>query len=315
MTPISLRSLAPSALLITLGLLPSALAHSHLAYIVINGELFHGFDPRPDQANQPNRVGWSTAAKDDGFVGPVNYTTPEITCHLNGAPAPAHAPVRAGDNIHVQWNGWPFGHQGPVLSYLAPCTNTQDGCVSVNKTSLLWTKIDDSSPALISQKDGPPGNWASHVMISNNNTWTVHIPSGLKPGPYVLRHEAIALHYAKGANGAQNYPLCMNLWVEPPAASTKEIKPFTLDNFKATEFYRANDPGIHVDIFQSLTAYAVPGPTVAANAEPVPHERQSMYVLRGEGTPVRVVGTTTVPFVVRRTAGVEVRKEGREFRG
>lgn len=216
MTRIPLRLLAPSALLAGVGFLPCATAHSHLAYIIINGELYHGFDPRPGIVNQPDRVAWSSTNTEDNFVGPVNYTTPDIICHLDGASTPAHAPVRAGDKIHVQWNGWPQSHVGPILSYLAPCEGTSDGCGSVDKTKLGWTKIDNSDTVMVDQ----PRQWSTDVMISNNNSWTVHVPSGLAPGPYVLRHETIALHFAKDLDMAQNYPLCMNLWVEAPAPAS-----------------------------------------------------------------------------------------------
>jgi hypothetical protein len=58
-------------------------------------------------------------------------------------------------------------------------------------------------------------DWGSDLLIKNNNTWTVRIPSDIKPGKYVVRHELIALHFGmtgnpKGAgtpsSGAQLYP-------------------------------------------------------------------------------------------------------------
>ncbi|KAK0711959.1 glycosyl hydrolase family 61-domain-containing protein [Lasiosphaeris hirsuta] len=289
-------------------LLPAAaLAHSHLAYIIINGSLFHGFDPVPGRApgNAADRVGWSSSNTDDGFVGPVNYTAPAIACHLDGASTAAHAPVRAGDNIHVQWNGWPVGHPGPVLSYLAPCAGTADGCGSVDKTALAWTKIDDSSPVLIDPVGvgggGPAGTWATNVLIANNNSWIVNVPVGLRPGPYVLRHEMIALHFAAKKGGAQNYPLCINLWVEPPADEGKVVVPLVLGGVRAAELYKEEDPGIWVDVFKTMTTYVVPGPAVAAGASPVPHSLQARSVPLRDGTPVRVTGTMTVPFVVKGT--------------
>ncbi|KAK0639518.1 glycoside hydrolase, partial [Cercophora newfieldiana] len=275
------------------------LAHSNLAFIIINGSFYPGFDPRPGRINAPARIGWSSANPDAGYVGPSNFSTPEIACHLSGASTPAHAPVRAGQTIHVQWNGWPYNHPGPILSYLAPCAGTEDGCLSVNKSQLLWTKIDASEPALIGQGEGPPGQWASHVMIRNNNSWSVRVPSGVKAGPYVLRHEAIALHFAKEKGGAQHYPLCMNLWVtegekEEAGAGAGE---FRMDEgVSATGLYRAEDPGIWVDVFKAMTTYVVPGPTVAVGAEPVGHAEQRRSESVRDGTPVRVVGTRTVPW-------------------
>ncbi|KAG7291087.1 hypothetical protein NEMBOFW57_001097 [Staphylotrichum longicolle] len=256
-----------TTLLTLLTLAPPALSHSHLAHILVNGNLYHGFDPRPNQSNYPSRVAWSTGATDDGFVTPANYSHPDIICHTAGVSPPAHAPVRAGDRVHVQWNGWPVGHIGPVLSYLAPCgglKGSDTGCTGVDKTELRWTKVDDGLPAMELKKGagengGIPGQmWATDVMIAANNSWQVEIPKGLKSGPYVLRHETIALHFAGKKGGAQNYPLCVNLWVEGGDGGMK------MDGFDARGFYKESDPGVLLNVSAGLKSYVVPGPTVAA---------------------------------------------------
>ncbi|KAK4160383.1 glycosyl hydrolase family 61-domain-containing protein [Cladorrhinum sp. PSN259] len=293
----------PSLLLSLLLSASTAVAHSHLAHILVNGVLYHGFDPRPGIVNSPDRVAWSSANIDDGFVSPHNYTTPEIICHISGASPRAHAPVKAGDKIHVQWNGWPQNHVGPILSYVAPCSGTQDGCTSVDKTALRWTKIDDSAPVLVdplgSGGGAGVGTWSTNVLISQNNSWQVEIPKGLKPGPYVLRNEIIALHFANQQDGAQNYPLCMNLWVEAPV--TPPTSTFKLDSFDARAFYKPTDAGILVTVSRSgsapLSTYVVPGPTLNAGARPVPHSLQLMQLSKTDGTPVVVTrATQTVKF-------------------
>lgn len=291
----------PSHLLAALSAATTALAHSHLAHILINGALYHGFDPRPSKPNSPSRVAWSTSNLDDGYVPSSRYTHPDIACHISGTPVPAHAPVRPGDVIHVQWNGWPRDHQAPLLSYLAPCVGTSDGCASVNKTALEWTKIDDSAPVVVDQSNGAPGTWSSHVMIARNNSWGVRVPRGTQGGAYVLRHEAIALHFAKEKGAAQSYPLCMNLWVDADEGGTtggQRVAPLDLSGgVVATELYGEEEEGILIDVFKVLTkTYKVPGPTLARGAEPVPHSEQVMSMSRTEGVPVRVVGTRTVPW-------------------
>ncbi|AEO58412.1 glycoside hydrolase family 61 protein [Thermothelomyces thermophilus ATCC 42464] len=338
MPPPRLSTLLPLLALIA----PTALGHSHLGYIIINGEVYQGFDPRPEQANSPLRVGWSTGAIDDGFVAPANYSSPDIICHIEGASPPAHAPVRAGDRVHVQWNGWPLGHVGPVLSYLAPCgglEGSESGCAGVDKRQLRWTKVDDSLPAMElvgaaggaggeddgsgsdgsgsggSGRVGVPGQrWATDVLIAANNSWQVEIPRGLRDGPYVLRHEIVALHYAAEPGGAQNYPLCVNLWVEGGDGSME------LDHFDATQFYRPDDPGILLNVTAGLRSYAVPGPTLAAGATPVPYAQQNISSARADGTPVIVTRSTeTVPFTAAptpaETAEAKGGRYGRNFRG
>lgn len=315
-----LPTLAPSLLLF----LPTLVsAHSHIAYVLINNVHYHGYDPSGRTTNPPNGVVWPNRAIDDGFVPPSNYSTSDIICHREGRPAQAHAPVHAGDKIHVQWNGWPVSHKGPIMSYLASCAghNTTDGCASVDKTQLRWTKIDNSSPGFINMTGGIPGKWATDQLIANNNSWLVGIPSSLAPGPYVLRNEIIALHYANTQDGAQNYPNCVNLWVEPPAGKVVSIiegggrgpvrtvstmpagytGPVNMlaptQGVPATQLYKSNDPGVAIDIYRTLTTYVIPGPTVVPWAEPVPVAAQrKVSEPLTTGTPVRLVGTQTVPW-------------------
>ncbi|KAL0472934.1 endo-1,4-beta-glucanase [Neurospora intermedia] len=296
-------------LLASCALFSQALAHSHILYLIINGQQYRGFNPHAPDAIT-NSIGWSTSAVDDGFVTPFNYSSPDIICHRDGKPAKAHAPVKAGDKIQIQWNGWPQSHKGPVLSYLSPCANTTDGCASVDKRKLSWTKIDDSSPVLLDEKGGPPGRWATDVLIAQNNTWLLGLPNDLEPGPYVLRHELIALHYANLKNGAQNYPQCVNLWVEVPGSKTATVGKEELvvagqkEGVPATALYKATDPGVAIDIYTTLSTYVIPGPTLAPEAKPVPVPEQGLKsTITAVGTPVVVTrATSTVPMLNGKTA-------------
>jgi hypothetical protein len=59
-------------------------------------------------------------------------------------------------------------------------------------------------------------SWGTDALIANNNTRTVTIPSNIKPGMYVVRHDIIGLHFAwmenaeKKTSGAQPYPTCLS---------------------------------------------------------------------------------------------------------
>jgi cellulase len=46
-------------------------------------------------------------------------------------------------------------------------------------------------------------NFATDVIAKTQQWSGVRIPRSLKPGAYLLRHEAIALHAAKDIGGAQ----------------------------------------------------------------------------------------------------------------
>lgn len=85
------------------------------------------------------------------------------------------------------------------------------------------------------------------------------IPPSIATGNYVLRHEIIALHASGSANGAQNYPQCVNLAVK----SSGTAKPAGV---AATTFYKATDPGILFDLYGSFTNYTIPGPALYSAA-------------------------------------------------
>jgi cellulase len=104
-----------------------------------------------------------------------------------------------------------------------------------------------------------PGTWVTDTMIANNNTWTVQIPSDIATGNYVLRHEIIALHAAGQANGAQDYPQCINLAI----TGTGTAKPAGV---LGTNLYKATDPGIKFDLYGSFSTYTIPGPALYTGA-------------------------------------------------
>ena len=159
--------------------------------------------------------------------------------------------------------------QGPVLDYLAPCNGD---CQNVNKSSLEFFKIDGKG---LIDGSSPPGFWADDELIANGNGWLVQIPEDIKPGNYVLRHEIIALHEGFNQNGAQLYPQCFNLQITGSGTVEPEGTP-------ATELYSPTDPGILVDIYNPLSTYVVPGPTLIPQAVEI---EQSSSAVTATGTP------------------------------
>ena len=139
------------------------------------------------------------------------------------------------------------------IDYLANCGGN---CKTVDKTTLEFFKID--GVGLIDDAT-VPGTWASDQLIANNNSWTVTIPSDIAPGNYVLRHEIIALHSAGTVDGAQNYPQCLNIEVTGSGTATPS-------GVLGTALYTETDPGIEINIYQSLSTYIVPGPTLYSGA-------------------------------------------------
>jgi lytic cellulose monooxygenase (C1-hydroxylating) len=203
----------------------------------------------PYETNPPDSIGWTESATDLGFVSPDAYAGGDIICHKSATNAKATATVSAGGTVTMEWNTWPSSHKGPVIDYLAPCNGA---CSTVDKTSLEFFKIDEQG--LISDTTSP-GTWASDKLISNNNSWVITIPTGIASGPYVLRHEMIALHSAGSTGGAQNYPQCINIEV---TGGGSDVPAGTLGE----ALYKETDPGILVNIYTTGLSYTIPGPAL-----------------------------------------------------
>jgi hypothetical protein len=231
-----------STLVALLAAVSSVAAHGHISQVIVGGTVYPGAVPGTNNAAS---VGWYANNLDNGFVEPNSASSPDIACHKSARAATAFAKVTAGQSIKLQWNTWPDSHKGPVIDYLAP--------FNTNAGSLSFAKI--AQKGLISGSN--PGNWAADELVRNGNSWTVTIPSNTAPGQYVLRHEIIALHSAGNANGAQFYPQCINIEVTSGGSVRPSGQP-------ATSFYRANDPGVLFNLYQSFSSYPIPGPALSS---------------------------------------------------
>lgn len=244
-----------STVALVASLASSVAAHGYVQGLIVGGTYYEGYSPSMQyQSPPPSVIGWSDPADlSNGFIPSDNYTSPDIICHLSATNAPISASIAAGEKVEFQWTAWPSSHHGPVLTYLANCNGD---CSTVDKTTLKFVKIDEGG--LVSDT-AVPGTWATDTLIANNNSWTSTIPSDIAAGNYVIRHEIIALHSAGTAGGAQNYPQCMNIKItgtgtEAPTGTLGEA------------LYRESDAGILIDIYQSLSTYDIPGPTLFSGA-------------------------------------------------
>ncbi|KAJ5082618.1 hypothetical protein N7532_011661 [Penicillium argentinense] len=229
--------------------------HGYVSGAVVDGTYYGGFivDTYNYETDFPDTIGWSEDATDLGFVDGSSYSSSDIICHKDASPGKISASVKAGGSVELQWTDWPESHHGPVITYLANCNGD---CASVDKTSLKFFKIDEGG---LIDDSNVPGTWASDNLISNNNSRTITIPSSIESGNYVLRHEIIALHSAGNANGAQNYPQCLNLKVTDGGSDSPE-------GTLGTALYKNTDPGIKVNIYQSMSSYTIPGPALYTGA-------------------------------------------------
>ncbi|KAB8227624.1 putative endo-1,4-beta-glucanase [Aspergillus alliaceus] len=259
-------------------------AHGHVTNIVVNGVYYEGFDINsfPYMGdNAPTVAAWTTPNTGNGPLAPDDYSSPDIICHQNATAGKGYVEVNAGDRISLQWTPWPESHHGPVIDYLARC---EPNCASVDKTSLEFFKIDGVG---IVDGSSVPGVWGDDQLIKNNNSWLVEIPKSIAPGHYVLRHELIALHSAGTEGGAQNYPSCFNLKVNGDGTD----KPAGV---VGTELYTPTSDGIIFNIYQAVSEYPVPGPTLYTGAATGVTQATSAVTSTGTAQVIDAVATTPV---------------------
>ncbi|RAL62763.1 hypothetical protein DID88_004605 [Monilinia fructigena] len=216
-------------------------AHGTVSGIVADGIYYNGYNPSYQYISPaPVTVGWLIPQDlDNGFVAPSAYASSDIICHKAATPAQIEAPSPQEERLSFN------GHHGPYL--------TKD---------LSSITLPTAMVGMISPTSQTSGYWGTDVLIANNNSWTVKIPSNIATGNYVLRHEIIALHAAGSANGAQNYPQCVSLAIKGTGTTNPA-------GVSATTFYTPTDPGILFDIYGTLTNYTIPGPALYSGAATV----------------------------------------------
>ncbi|KAF8178431.1 glycosyl hydrolase family 61-domain-containing protein [Pholiota molesta] len=185
----------------------------------------------------------------------TDITSTNLACNIAGTSSGV-CPVNAGETITIEMHQQPGDrscadeaiggdHYGPINIYMAAVS---DATTAVG-SSAAWFKIAESG-----MPSNNPDYWATEVLNNNCGHWTFTIPSDIAPGNYLLRAEVIALHVASTVGGAQFYPGCFQLNV----AGTGTAKPPTV---QIPGVYSASDPGILINIYQTLATYAIPGPT------------------------------------------------------
>lgn len=174
---------------------------------------------------------------------------------------------------------------GPIINSMA---SVSGDFASIDATQLNFFVF--SQRGLLEVGGGPDGygTWATDELYANRFVSKVTFPASMfavpclvcstdtlhpdiPPGKYVLRHEIIALHAADKEDkvaypdnkGAQFYPMCINFEITgggstDPCANGADCRP-------ATEFYKADDPGIFIPKFYyplPLPSYSMPGPAI-----------------------------------------------------
>ncbi|WVF67002.1 hypothetical protein IAT40_001745 [Kwoniella sp. CBS 6097] len=228
-------------------------AHGHVASWVIGGETKNGFNP----SNPPQYGPTAERPTDNSDQGFADYTTGIVACGgLSVGSGLETWDVNAGDSVTANWNTWPDSHKGPVTEYMAACPAS--GCDGVDAASLQWFKIDEAT------FDGT--KWPSDTIVSSL-AWTFKIPSDLAAGPYLVRHDIIAMH---STGAPQVYPVCFqaNLISSGSAVPTDTVtfpEAYDLnDDFKTWSLYGGDQ-----------SAFVPPGPPVYGGGSSAPQPSAS----------------------------------------
>ncbi|KAI5782688.1 glycosyl hydrolase family 61-domain-containing protein [Geopyxis carbonaria] len=248
----------------------ASLVYSHglpVTLSVSGGKSYELYDPFtdpyiPEISRRPARTSWTTPGN-----GPVeDVTLRDIACNGDTAAGftskagSIYATAAAGDKVSIKWDRWPSDHKGPIMTYMASCGGD---CRSADPTTLDWFKISHAGL----HADGL--KWATDDLIANDLTSDTTIPADIKAGNYLLRHEILALHSASEVNGAQFYPVCVNMKITGGGSAAPS------DTVKFPGAYKATDPGVDFDIWWPIPLvekYVIPGPApyVAGDSTPAP---------------------------------------------
>ncbi|TVY93875.1 putative endo-beta-1,4-glucanase D, partial [Lachnellula willkommii] len=208
--------------------------------------------------------GIGVGIREPTYDGPIqDVTSDNIVC--NGGPNPTTASstvidVAAGSSVSARWRHTQTSgsddvidasHKGPVMAYLKKVSDaTSDTGIGDG-----WFKISEAG------LDVATGTWATTDLITALGEQAIPIPSCIASGQYLLRAELIALHAASSSGGAQFYIECAQINITGGSGSTT---PATV-SFPGA--YAATDPGILINIYETLTNYTIPGMAYLTRAE------------------------------------------------
>ncbi|KAF2469270.1 glycoside hydrolase [Lindgomyces ingoldianus] len=238
----------------SLGFVALVAAHGYVDNATIGGKDYTFYQPYQDPYMSPTPQRISRVIQGNGPVQDV--TLADLQCGgdtVNGIsgskPAALHADATAGSKVTLRWTLWPDSHRGPLVTYMARCPDS--GCTDfMPGTSAVWFKIAEEG------RTGTTDTWGDTPLMKSGNAGASYtIPSCLKPGYYLVRHEIIALHAAYSYPGAQFYPGCHQLKVTGSGTTT----PSSLVAFPGA--YKGTDAGITYDMYKAQT-YTIPGPKV-----------------------------------------------------
>ena len=127
----------------------------------------------------------------------------------------------------------------------------------------------------------------ANVFVGGKLSFT--IPKNLAAGDYLLRAEAIALHAASSAGGAQHYVSCYQLTV----TGSGSLKP--TDTVTFPDAYSKTGPGIGFSIHAPLDSYPAPGPALIEGGTEATPQLLTFGSIKGAPAATGAPATATKP--------------------
>jgi len=180
-------------------------------------------------------------------------SSPDMACRFAPVKPPAlQAVARAGATVTYKWGEYYSSHKGPVITYMARVSTPNP-----NPTTLDWFKIDEDT------YDTATHLFGSDKLVNNKMVYTLKIPSNLKAGDYIIRHELVALHYALKDQGPEFYISCANIKIlgDGTAVPKKD------ETVRFPGAYKPDNPYLKFNLHSHENKYVSPGPQVMAGLE------------------------------------------------
>ncbi|RPD58202.1 glycoside hydrolase [Lentinus tigrinus ALCF2SS1-7] len=227
-----------------LAITPLVAGHGYLASITVDGATYEGNTPSSNSVSSVIRM------IDD--IDPVKGADNQyLACGQNAQKAAKVASANPGSSVSFKWvnsAGGNWIHEvGPLMTYMASCGS--GGCTSFDHSNAEWFKIEESGLR-------SDGTWAMADLAAGKSA-TITLPSNIKSGEYLIRHELLALHTAQALGGAEFYPACAQLSVGGSKTGTPD------GTVSLPGAYSDTDPGILVDVYDLSGSYQFPGPAVS----------------------------------------------------
>ncbi|EPS44425.1 hypothetical protein H072_1590 [Dactylellina haptotyla CBS 200.50] len=253
------RRLFEMRLLSAVALLSAAstvMGHAYVKEFIIGGQSWPGFDPFVELNTQQGFVNqyWNVnrlrGKMTDTYI--TKKGSDEVICKPAAQPVPTVPRAQAGSQVTFRWSRWQFNHVGPIITYLAECP--QSRCAQAIGARLNWFKIDQA---------GLSGRvWATDILQRQGKSYTIQLPTNIRNGQYLMRHEMLALQTSEGGKPGQKaikdsqiYPVCVNIEI---TGGTAQQNP---QGVPLQQYYTKQTPALNIpEVRQFYGAYMFPGP-------------------------------------------------------